>query len=85
MVAGISPYYKKASKSNDNLYKDFVDKNVRFWDRHRNYRPGKNYTDAFRDLINLMMKENPAERATIEDIKNHPWYTNESMFSGEQI
>lgn len=30
---------------------------------------------AAKDLIVRMMKPNPLERATIAEIKNHPWYS----------
>lgn len=38
-----------------------------------------NCSEEFKDFINLLLKKNPEERLGtkngIDDIKNHPWFT----------
>ena len=43
------------------------------------------FSAEFKDLFQSLMKYDPSERATIDQIKNHPWYLGESATQEEAV
>ena len=66
------PYYKRLISSNT----------ICFWKISENYRqPSEN----FRNLIELMLQENPQKRISIHEIKKHPWFNGTFIFAMNKI
>jgi len=67
------------------FYDQFVNSNDEFW-KEKETKIGKtNFFDQdFKDLINGMAKEDPAERFTFADIKNSKWF-NGPTYTSEQL
>jgi len=79
--------FKVADKRSDRLYQFItMEKEHFFWKLHGRYLPeGEEYFSAeFRDLFERMMRYNPAERLTINEILAHPWYQQETC-TGEEV
>lgn len=53
----------------------------RFWNKHSTV----NLTDDCKDLLMRMMCYQPLNRATIEEIEAHPWYTNDDVYTREEL
>lgn len=74
MFAGGPPFERAVP--NDPYYKVLAAKNYGvFWGAHGKKKPAGFFNDNFKDLINKMLSLKPEERLTIEQIKQHPWYT----------
>lgn len=79
LISGTPPF-AKADPKNDPHYKLMcVNKHETFWKAHERNKPknpGQNfYSDEFKDLINAMLAQDPSARPSIDDIKNHKWYS----------
>ena len=84
MVSGTPPFTN--AEKTEFYYKFIVNKSYeKFWSYHYQGKPGTEnyYSDEFKDLINHMLNYNPAERLTISQIQNHPWYTGPTPSYGE--
>lgn len=47
-----------------------------FWKAHDEAEGGQSiYSNEFKDLFEKMTKLNPAQRITMDELKQHPWYT----------
>jgi len=71
------PYYKLLCISKEDI----------FWKAHSRNKPNGEafFSDDFKDLITSMLQEDPAKRPTIEQIGAHPWYTNPSVATLEEV
>lgn len=58
-----------------------------FWKAHSKNKPNgaEFFSEEFKNLITSMLALNPAQRLTIEEIKAHPWYTNEETATIEEV
>lgn len=77
MVTGHPPYSEKCInglEQFDNFYKAMRNSNAKFWAVHSKHKGNPEfYSSEFIDLFNAMVRENPRERPSIEDIRKHPW------------
>lgn len=56
-------------------YDKFVEKNEEYWKEKAEKKGDKDFfSPEFIELLNGMLKENPSERFTIDDIKKSKWY-----------
>lgn len=69
------PFIK--ADSNDKYYNLMINNNFEhFWRLHESSNGDtKSFSEEFKDLLNGMLHHDVDERYTIEDIKNHPWFT----------
>jgi len=73
-MSGFSPYRGEAKQDGDPLYKCLVKKQYEiFWKNHSRHKPHF-YSEDFKNLIQSMLALNPAERVSLAEIKDHPWY-----------
>jgi serine/threonine protein kinase len=57
----------------DTFYRHFVNNTENFWKLHSQNRGDQFFTLEFKDLIEKMLNPDPFRRASLEDVKNHPW------------
>ena len=77
LVTGNLPFAKNAS-ANDPYYRNFVDKNYEhFWNMIELKKI--NVTNDFKSLVTLMLSYDPAQRPTINEVINHPWYLSDCV------
>lgn len=81
MMTGSMPFEKNAT-TDDYLYKHIVQKNYhKFWDEWEKTPEAQEQKkdvvsmDFFKDLIEKMLAYDYSERPTLQEIKNHPWFT----------
>ena len=69
-----------------NLYQLLQHDYDQFWQKHCTFLgcPPETFSSEFRDLFYIMTREDPSQRATIEDIKNSRWY-NQEVYSPDQL
>lgn len=85
MVSGILPF--RSAKQEDSLYRFIAKQDFdSFWKKHEGLRKGNFYSPSFKDLIQGMLALEPKKRPSLQDIKNHPWFTgivksDENVFS----
>jgi len=78
MLAGYPPFER--AHSTDKWYKPLVSGDTEgFWKRHKNCKIPKNV----RDLVTGMLCFRPSRRVTIDEIKDHPWWTGPTYGPGE--
>jgi serine/threonine protein kinase len=71
------PYYKLICLNKEDI----------FWKAHARNKPNGEafFSENFKDLINQMLQYEPEKRLTIEQIANHPWYTDSKCATLEEI
>ncbi|OMJ87412.1 hypothetical protein SteCoe_10921 [Stentor coeruleus] len=73
MYSRFPPFYK--ADTIDRFYKSFINDNDKFWEYvSSRHHPGF-YTHEFIDLINKMLIHDPNRRITIDEIREHPWFS----------
>jgi len=83
---GVLPQTEAHNYRGVNLYRLLQLENKKFWDIHLKRKDMKPeyFEEEFRVLFNHMTRENPKERATIQDIKNSKWYNGE-IYTTEEL
>jgi serine/threonine protein kinase len=58
-----------------------------FWKIHEKSKPSgsKFFSPAFKDLMSYMLAFKPAERLSIEELKQHPWFKEGDVPSKSEI
>lgn len=83
MLSGNPPYSevdKGLGHEFDPFYRLMRTNTPKFWQIHAQFKKDKNfYSEDLISLIDWMLSENPECRPSIEDIKNHPWYTQQIL------
>jgi len=78
MMVGHPPYLEHSNGCDaeyDAFYKIFRKNVNRFWEVHAKHKNNPDFfNEDFQELINWMLKEEPRDRATIEDIQKTKWY-----------
>ena len=79
LISGTPPFAKADPKSDPHYKLICAGRNDVFWKAHERSKtkpPGQEnfYSLEFRDLMNALLALDPANRPTIEQIKNHAWY-----------
>lgn len=77
MVNRRLPYDESHKVEGKDLYTLMKEQSHSFWE----YHSGQNVTDDFKELFSWMVKVNPSERATLEDIRESKWYNEKSYNS----
>ena len=75
MVAGTPPF--SLAKDDDGYYKTIISKKFElFWRYHIRGKPSGQYffSEDFKNLMQHMLSNDPTERLSIQEIKEHPWY-----------
>jgi len=79
MVCGHPPYLehsKEGEAEYDAFYRLYRKNAGRFWEVHAKHKNNPDFfSEDFKELVNHMLKEEPRERASIEDIQKTKWYT----------
>ena len=74
LLVTVSFPFSIAIKITDPLYRKIVQKDYKsFWESVEKSSK-KKFSGEFKDLINSMLAFDPRERATIQKIKDHPWF-----------
>ena len=74
MICACLAPFRDASKEKDNLFKNLKNGNYdAYWKLFA--EDGFSPSNEFKDLIQLMLLHDRHQRATIADIKAHPWFT----------
>jgi len=72
------PYFEDEEIHGYNLYKMLMDKDPDYWkaikEIYGNGDPNWDIDPAFKDLFMKMVEPDPEQRATLDDIKDHPWF-----------
>jgi len=69
------PGIEDATIEGYNLYELMINGDEKFWEAHNKIQKRKmDFDDDFKELFMSMVKLNPTERCTIEEIKNNGWY-----------
>jgi len=66
-------------------YRAFLFQKQNFWTAVNKYLLNIQHKDSFKDLINKLLAQTPAERPTIEGIEQQPWYTSVVPFTLGQV
>mmetsp|Transcript_23398 Transcript_23398/g.26556 ORF Transcript_23398/g.26556 Transcript_23398/m.26556 type:complete len:554 (+) Transcript_23398:433-2094(+) len=72
-----NPPFQKADPLNDFFYKLIAKGRWdEFWKLHIRMKNGNKdfFSRSFRHLMSWMLTLNPAQRPTVEEVKNHPWF-----------
>lgn len=86
MITGRNPY-RQADQQKCNLFKALQQRDTKeFWNYHLKQLqlPKNAFSTHFKDLIKKMLKEEPSQRLTLEQVRNHPWMKGQ-MPSQEEI
>lgn len=62
------------STSSDPYYRLLSSGNARFWQLHSRNKPPNFFSEDFKNLISNMLAANPANRLTLQQIQEHPWF-----------
>lgn len=75
-----NPPFNSADAS-DLLYRLFVQDPASFWAKHTKGKrsDAEYFTPEFKDLIQKMMNHSPELRPSIVEIRQHPWFSNNSF------
>jgi serine/threonine protein kinase len=69
------PGIEDATIEGYNLYELMIDGDEKFWEAHDKIQKRKfDFDQDFKDLFMSMVKMNPSERASFEEIKSNGWY-----------
>jgi len=72
---GNLPYFEGEHQAGlENLHKDLYNDTNQFWASHSLMNADISFSGDFKRLFEGMVKENPAERMTISEIKKSKWY-----------
>jgi len=66
-------------------YKAFLFQKQKFWTEVDKLLPNTGHKEHFKDLIDKMLAQTPAERLTIEGVQQHPWYTSVVPLTLEEV
>eukprot|EP00471_Norrisiella_sphaerica_P003657 CAMPEP_0184489588 /NCGR_PEP_ID=MMETSP0113_2-20130426/15878_1 /TAXON_ID=91329 /ORGANISM="Norrisiella sphaerica, Strain BC52" /LENGTH=470 /DNA_ID=CAMNT_0026873105 /DNA_START=60 /DNA_END=1473 /DNA_ORIENTATION=- len=81
MYAGYPPYV--SPNKNDWWFDKLLKGNFKyFWMAHEQQRK---FEDDFKDLINQMLTVDESKRASIEDIKKHPWFVKKVLNQSDLV
>lgn len=71
----------------DSRFKNFVHDKEQFWKNHAHSKPGKMafFSPAFVDLITKMLAFKPTDRPTVQQVLEHPWFSDGPIASPEEI
>jgi len=83
---GILPQVEDKIFQDINLLALFNQDNSVFWQKHLEIqrKPSTFFDESFKSLFNSMMKTDPKERATIQDIKASEWF-NKPIYSDDEL
>ena len=81
MKAMLYPF--DSATSRDQHYKALQENPKLFWEQESYLQ--LNLTDEFKELVALMLKENPMARPTIADVLGHPWMREEVPTEAEFV
>ena len=85
MKAGRPPFFE-ANVKTDPLYKLLADNRPEnFWMAHSQGKEARFFSQDFKDLITLMLHEQPHMRMGIADIVAHPWLSSGGAANPEEI
>jgi serine/threonine protein kinase len=79
MIAGYPPF-QKPDTSDWWFNKLVVGRNDLFWKAHLR---SATFSSEAQDLINAILMPDPAKRASLADIMQHPWYTGKTLSKSE--
>lgn len=84
--SGILPHSEEIYCEGINLFELLTNDEAKFWNTHCKiqHRDASFFDDDFKSLFMSMMKNNPSERATIQEIKRSKWY-NGSVYTEEEL
>lgn len=85
MSGGMYPHAESKAVRGINFSELMYTDNNQFWAKHCEIQGRKSsfYSKEFKELFNGMVKENPAERLTIKQIKQSKWYNGPIYFTME--
>lgn len=76
-----SPPFKEAVAT-DSWFREIAKgRPERFWSKHSNVE----LSDPCKELLMRMMCYQPLNRATLEEIQSHEWYTNDDVYSRDEL
>ena len=81
LITRHKPFTSRADK-NDAYYKHFVENNPKqFWDKFiKDNRLSQGFFSLnFMDLMNKMLAADPNQRISLEEIMNHPWFSEDTL------
>ena len=78
------PPFNQATE-NDPYYKAFVKSNEKFWDFHSKQNQKRNYSAAFKELVNSMLSFEPQKRCSFADIAAASKWFNEPIEESEAL
>lgn len=78
------PYMEDVIVGGQNLYEDLQLGRNSFWTFHSQKLKTGTFEDDFKDLFTLMVKEDPVERATLEEVKKSKWFLG-PIYSQEEL
>jgi Serine/threonine protein kinase len=82
---GIIPQMEEVNFKGLNLYELLQRKNQHFWVIHDELKGKRNfYSEDFKELFNMMTREDVSQRATIEQIRKSKWY-NQEIYSNHEL
>lgn len=83
---GILPQVEDKTYQDINLLALFNEDNAMFWQKHIEIqrKPSTFFDESFKSLFNSMMKTDPKERATIQEIKASEWF-NGPIYSDSEL
>lgn len=79
LVSSSPPF--NSSDTSDLLYRSFVQDPSNFWAKHTKAKRSdiESFTPDFKDLIQKMLNHTPELRPSILEIRQHPWFSNNSF------
>jgi serine/threonine protein kinase len=80
IVNRLMPYDEEYKIDGKDLFGMIKSQNPGFWE----YHTGPYMTEEFKELFSWMVRSNPEERATLDDIKESKWY-GEKIYNGTTI
>jgi len=84
LLTGNFPYVEDAPSGRFNLYQLMQDENSEFWDVHETITTAK-FSPEFKSLFFSMVKYDPVERATLQEVKKSKWYNGTTYTQSEIV
>jgi len=85
LVTGAFPYIEKGLVEGHDLFDLLMKEDPRFWEIHQEFLKKKvSFSEDFKELFKMMVKCDPNERATLEQVKKSAWY-NGPIYTTEEV
>ena len=85
LVTGAFPYIEKGLVEGHDLFDLLMKEYPRFWEIHQEFLKKKvSFSEDFKELFKMMVKCDPNERATLEQVKKSAWY-NGPIYTTEEV